>query len=188
MLDKIDEKIKKTSDEEIKCDIQYDFESGAQDIIEWSHHTIRAAQQNAAKNKIISEMWSDEAFCTFDWGQKILSQEYREKQSTYFGKMGISVLIGSFVWSSAITEAVLSSSTSISSLCTESYILALANAAQTDLDSDSVSEIILKQFKEDHAHIKNLHKRTGNAGNFSSRATPEVEKMLCDRVSFSYAF
>ena len=67
-------------------------------------------------------------------------------------------------------------------------MLALTNAAQTDLDSLSASDIILKQFKEDHAHIKRLHKRRDNAGNFSSYATPEVEKMVCDRVSFSYVF
>ena len=66
---------------------------------------------------------------------------------------------------------------------TESYILALTNASQTDLDSLSGSEIIIKQFKEDHKHTKQLHKRTDNAGNFSSRATPEVEKMIYDRVS-----
>ena len=187
-LDEIDEKIKKISDEEIKRETQYDFENAAQHIIEWSRHNIRAVQQNAAKNKIISEMKNDEAFCTFDWGQKILPQEYREKQSTYFGKKGMSVLVGSFVWKSLTAETVVPSFTSISSLCTESYILALTNAAQTDLDSLSASEIILRQFKEDHAHIKKLHKRTDNAGNFSSHATPEVEKMICDRVSFSNAF
>lgn len=187
-VDEIEEKIKKISDEEIKRETQYDFDNAAQHIIEWSRHNLRAAQQNAAKNKIISEMKSDEAFCTFDWGQKILPQEYREKQSAYFGKKGMSVLVGSFVWKNSTTKDVVSSSASISSLSTESYILALTNAAQTDLDSLSASEIILKQFKEDHGHIKQLHKRTDNAGNFSSHATPEVEKMICDRVSFCCTF
>ena len=98
----------------------------------------------------------------------------------------MSVLIDSFVWKSSTTEAAIPSFTPISSLCTESYRIALTNAAQTDLDSLSESEVLLKQFKEDHAHIKKLHKRTGNAGNFFSHVTPEVEKMICDRVSFSY--
>ena len=129
-------------------------------------------------------MKNDEPFCTFDWGQKILPQEYRGKQSTYFGKKGMSVLIGSLVWKNSTTHAVVSSSTSTPSLCTKSCIIALTNAAQTDLDSFSESEIILKQFKEDYAHIKKLHKRTDNAGNFASHATPEVEKIICDRVSF----
>ena len=87
-LDEIDEKIKKINDEETKRETQYDFENAAQHIIEWSRHNIRAAQQNAVKNKSISEMKSDQAVCRFDWGQKILSQEYREKQSIYFRKSG----------------------------------------------------------------------------------------------------
>ena len=66
MLDEIDEKIKKISDEEIKHETQYDFENAAQYVIEWSRHNICTAQQNAAKNTIISEMKSDEALYRFD--------------------------------------------------------------------------------------------------------------------------
>ena len=47
----------------------------------------------------------------------------------------------------------------------------------------SAGDIITTQFKTDYPHIKNLHKRTDNAGNFSSHATPEVERLICERVS-----
>ena len=57
-----------------------------QNIIEWSRHNIRAAQQDLEKAKIISQMGIDEAFYTFDRDQKILRQEYRESQKKYFGK------------------------------------------------------------------------------------------------------
>ena len=134
-LDVIYEKIKKIGHEEIRREIQYDFENAVQHIIEWFRHNLRAAQQNAAKNTIISKMKSDEAVCAFDWGQKILPQEFREKQNTYFGKKGMSVLVGSFVWKNSTATAAGSSFSSTLSLCTESYILALTNAAQTDLDS-----------------------------------------------------
>ena len=100
----------------------------------------------------------------------------------------MSVLVGLSIRKSSTIGAAVSSPTSISFLCTESIIPASTNAAQTDLDSLNACEIILKQFKEDHAHIKKLYKRTDNAGNFASHATPEVEKMICDRVSFSYVF
>ena len=78
-LDVIDEKIKKIGHEEIGRETQYNFENAVQHIIEWFRHNLRAAQQNAAKSTIISKTKSDEAFCTFDWGQKILPQEFREK-------------------------------------------------------------------------------------------------------------
>ncbi|CAF3400174.1 unnamed protein product [Rotaria sp. Silwood2] len=131
-------------------------------------------------------MDDDEAFCTFDWGQKILPQEHREGQSAYFGKKGMSVLVGSFVWKDS-TQRLASTATTTTSLSpptysTESYIVAITNAAQTELDTLSAGEIITKQFKIDYPHIKKLHKRTDNAGNFSSHATPEVEKLICERL------
>lgn len=187
-LDEISEKINKIADEELKCETKYDFDHAAQHIIEWSRHNLRAACQNDAKNKIISKMQDDEAFCTFDWGQKILPQEFRESQSTYFGKRGMSVLVGSFVWKKSLTSAELPTTTNKPAFHTESYILALTNASQTDLDSLSAYEIILRQFQSDYPHVKKLHKRTDNAGNFSSHSTPEAENLICDRVSFSYTY
>ena len=45
------------------------------------------------------------------------------------------VLVGSFVWKNSTARAAGSSFTSTLSFCTESYILALTNAAHRDLDS-----------------------------------------------------
>jgi hypothetical protein len=128
-------------------------------------------------------MATDEAFCTFDWGQKILPQENRESQKKYFGKKGMSVLIGSFIWKNEPTSPTMNSTTTAIQptdiFSSQSYILALTNAAQTELDTLSGGELILQQFKADYPHINKLHKRTDNAGNFSTHATPEAE-----RVSF----
>ena len=99
-------------------------------------------------------MDEDEAFCTFDWGQKILPQEHREAQSTYFGKKGMSVLVGSFIWKAQVPR-LSSTATTTANLSppvysTQSYIVAITDAAQTELDSLGAGEIITKQFKTDH--------------------------------------
>ena len=188
-LDEIKETIEKISNPDLRAELIYDFENASQHIIEWSRHNIRAAQQDFGKMKIISEMGTDEAFATFDWGQKILPQEYRESQKKYFGKKGMSVFIGSFVWKVGSTlPGIYTTATTTTSSCifsTESYILALTNAPQTEIDTLSAGEIILKQFQADHPHIRKLHKRTDNAGNFSSHGTPEAERLICQRVSVS---
>ena len=95
----------------------------------------------------------------------------------------MSALVSSFVWNSQPMTTSATDPACMPSFNTESYILILTNASQTDLDSLSGSEIIIKQFKEDHKHVKKLHKRTDNVGNFSSHATIEVGKMICHRVS-----
>lgn len=71
-------------------------------------------------------------------------------------------------------------------LLNRTYILALTDAHQTELDTLSAGEIISKQFTADYPHIKKLHKRTDNASNFSSHSTPEAEKVICEKVSCCY--
>ena len=132
------------SNEEIKSETKYDFDNASQHLVDLSRHNLRTAQQNYAKTKIISQMKTDEAFCTFDWSQKILPQEFRERQNTYFGRAGMSVLVGSFVWKNPTMTTSATDSACMPSFNTESYILALTNASQTDLDSLSGSEIIIK--------------------------------------------
>ena len=102
-------------------------------------------------------------------------------------KKGMSVLVGSFVWKDQVPRLASTSTTTTSisppTYSTESYIVVITDAAQTELDTLSAGEIITKQFKTDHPHVKKLHKRTDNAGNFSSHSTLEVEKVICERVS-----
>ena len=182
-------KIHKISDKTKQNETKYDFENASEHVIEWSRHNLRAARQDAEKRSIISEMDDDEAFSTFDWSQKVVPQEYREAQHNYYGKSGMSIFVGSFVWkdqqpvqATRVTTASLPPSAPTYS--TASYIVTLNHSTQTELDSLSASEIIMKQFKADHPHIKKLHKRTDNARIFSSQSTPEVEKVICERVRF----
>lgn len=186
-LNEINQNIQKITNKDIEREVRFDFENASEHIIEWSRHNLRAARQDTEKKTIISQMREDEAFCTFDWGQKILPQKYREPQSAYFGKKGMSVLVGSFVWKNPASRIPRASTITTASppptYSTESYIVAITDAAQTELDTLSAGEIITKQFKIDHPHIQKLHKRSDNAGNFSSHSTPEAEKVICDRVS-----
>ncbi|CAF4225837.1 unnamed protein product [Rotaria magnacalcarata] len=169
-LDEISQHIQRITDKDIAQEARFDFENASEHIVEWSRHNLRAARQDAEKKSIISQMNNDDAFCTFDWGQKILPQEYREGQNAYFGKKGMPVLVGSFVWKDSTTKlsntATTTTSLSPPTYSTESYIVAITDAAQTELDTLSA-----------------LHKRTDNAGNFSSHATPEVEKLICERLN-----
>ena len=174
----------------MKREVAYDFDNSVQHIHEWFRHNVRAAQQNHEKVRIISNMLFNEAFATFDWAQKVLPQEHREGQSRYFGKSGMSLLIGSFLWKAkniALSNHEVAndaSGTSNNSVFrTQTYILALTTATQSELDILSASELILKQFKEDNPFIDAIYKHTDNASNFSSDSIPEVEKLICDQVS-----
>ena len=77
-LDEISQQIPKVGNKDFEREARFDFENASEHIVEWSHHNLRAARQDTEKKSIISQMEEDEAFCTFDWGQKILPQKHRE--------------------------------------------------------------------------------------------------------------
>ncbi|CAF1459131.1 unnamed protein product [Adineta ricciae] len=160
-LDEIKQSIGKISNEDLLAEVEYDFENAIEHTIEWFRHNVRAAQQDFEKPRIISKMGTDEAFC-------------------------MSVLVGSFTWKTGARSTVANRTTtdiqSPNTFASESYILALTTAAQTELDTLSGGELILEQFKLDFPHIKRLHKRTDNAGNFSSHSTPEAERLICENL------
>ena len=99
------------------------------------------------------------------------------------------LFVGSLVWkegssSVIIDNAATTSNSAVSVFSTASYIFTLTNASQTKIDTLSAGEIVLKQFTNDYSRMKRMHKPTTNAGNFSSYATPEDKKIICERVSF----
>jgi len=50
------------------------------------------------KRRNINELDNTTAFLTVDWSQKVLPQQFREGQSSYFGKRDMSLLVGCFVF------------------------------------------------------------------------------------------
>ncbi|CAF1042602.1 unnamed protein product, partial [Didymodactylos carnosus] len=74
------------NDREMRTEAVYDFENSREHIIEWLRHAMRGVCQDAEKTEIIQNLSNDTAYSTFDWGQKILPQKYREPQKDYFGK------------------------------------------------------------------------------------------------------
>ena len=109
------------------------------------------------------------------------------KVHNYFGKRGMLVLVGAFVWKDSMPSLATTMTTittfSPTTFSTESYILAFTSAVQIRLDSLSAGEINTKQLKADRPYILKLHKRTDNAEKFSSHSMAEVQKVVCEQVS-----
>jgi hypothetical protein len=96
MLDCIELEVSQVIDPEKRNELQYDFQQARDAIIELMRHVIRGVQQDEAKSMSIQEMDDESSFQIVDWAQKILPQKYREGQSEYFGKNGMSFLVSSF--------------------------------------------------------------------------------------------
>lgn len=98
MFDEIEDHINQIKDEEARNEFLYDFKLAWDKVFQLIAHRIRAAQQERQKEKYLNDMDEFTALMTIDWSQKILPQQFREGQSAYFGKRGMSLLVGSFVF------------------------------------------------------------------------------------------
>lgn len=97
LFDDIEQLIERERNEEVRAERRYDFHLASESVFEMFRHRIRTVQQDTIKSRMLSTMSNTCAFLTIDWAQKILPQCFREGQTAYFGKKGMSALVGSFV-------------------------------------------------------------------------------------------
>ena len=75
---------------EYQEDLLYDFEQARTDIIQWKAHVLRSVNQDKAKQAVIRNLNGSTVLVVMDWAMKFLQMKYREKQSDWCAKRGIS--------------------------------------------------------------------------------------------------
>ena len=71
-------------------DLQYNAKQAAQDILAWKAHQLRSTRQDTAWVDSTNHLDSSSILITNDWAMKFLPQKYRESQTNWFAKRGIS--------------------------------------------------------------------------------------------------
>lgn len=71
-------------------DIAYDLLQAKQHKFDWKAHILRFGNQDLAKQDVLRSLDVTSALITMDWAMKFQCQKYREKQSEWFGKRGLS--------------------------------------------------------------------------------------------------
>ena len=94
VLDDIKQQILESSasmySKEYQEDLLYDFEQARTDIFQWKSHILRSVNQDKTKQDVIRNLSDRSALVVMDWAMKFLQMKYREKQSDWFAKRGIS--------------------------------------------------------------------------------------------------
>lgn len=190
LFDDIEDAINREQDQDTKNEYLYDFGQARESIAELFRHRLRAVQQDTAKAQFIRTMDASTAYHTIDWAQKYLPQTFREGQSAYFGKKGMSGLVGSFCFHDATSNFLtwLHNKYALfpgNVLTTRTYILCITRCEQTEQATLSGGKIILQQFHLDQPQIKFFVKRSDNASILGGHATPASEKMIADAVGLT---
>ena len=175
-------------------DLLYDFERAVSDILLWKAHIIRSINQEEAKQDSLKTPDAASAILIMDWAMKFLQMKYREKQSDWFGKRGLSWHISTVIAKNASTGKVE----------LKSYAHILDSCQQDWYAVCSIIENTLEALKKEHPHITRVNLRSDEAGcyhnNFLIAAVrdagnrvgitvtqydfsePQYGKDVCDRI------
>ena len=175
-------------------DLLYDFDHAKSDILLWKAHVIRSINREEAKQDELRSADDTSAILIMDWAMKFLQIRYREKQSDWFGKRGLSWHISTVITKNAGTGKVeLKSYAHIFHSCQRDWYAVC-----------SIIENTLEVVKKDHPQITQVSLRSAEAGcyhnNFLLAAVrdagkrvglivvqydfsePQYGKDVCDRI------
>lgn len=68
----------------------YDAEKAKERIMEWKSHIVRTINQEKSKVNVLDNLDKQQALIIMDWAMKWLPKKYREAQTDWFGKKGLS--------------------------------------------------------------------------------------------------
>jgi hypothetical protein len=139
-------------DDDELVDLQYTSKQAAQDILAWKAHQLRSIRQDTARVDSTNRLDSSSILITNDWAMKFLPQKYRESQTDWFAKRGISWHISVALQK---TEATLKSQT---------FVHIVQNGSQDAPVVIRIVEHVLRTIKAENQHITAADLRQDNAG------------------------
>ena len=84
-------KLARTSvSDDMKEELLYTANQSRQHILAWKAHLLRSVNQDEARLDVIDSLDETVVLLVEDWAMKFLPRKYRESQSDWFGKRGLS--------------------------------------------------------------------------------------------------
>ena len=122
------------------------------DIINYTKHLMRDAQQRKAKVNAFIQLDENTGFWLKDFCQKILPMKYREGQKEYFGKKGMSLPVDILFLKKS------------GQILKDVYFTAMYRCEQGAKDVITLADIVLDKFKCDEPQLTALYTKSDNAG------------------------
>ena len=182
VLEEVENQIRDSSwnpySNEQREDLLHDFNEARTDILQWKAHIIRSVNQEAAKqdqlNIIAENPYS--ALVVMDWAMKFLQLKYREKQSDWYVKRGLS-------WH--ISTVISSDPDKAGSLELQSYAHLFNTCQQDWFAVCSVIENTLEVIKTEKPHVTQVFLRSDEAGCYHNNSLIAAAKDLGQRVGIA---
>jgi hypothetical protein len=164
------------SDEQ-KDDFLYDIEKATNSVLDWKAHIMRSVNQERAKQGIIAKLDSKSYLIIMDWAMKFLQLRFREKQSDWYGKRGLSWHVSSVVSRNEKREAYE----------VVSYVHLFDQCTQDWFAVTSIIENLLAHLKSENPQLQQVYLRSDEAGCYHSNFLIAAVKDIGLRVGVTVA-
>lgn len=158
----------------------FKYFQGVRAVQEWKKHVLRTVNQNDARKDILENLEDHEILLERDWAMKFIPMQYRESQSNWFGKRGLSwhITVGTFRNGKAME------------VNTHTIIHIFDAATQDAHTSNAILKNSLMNFQEMNPSLKEAYVRSDNAGCFHGTASISAmpflsTKIRCSRMDFA---
>ena len=89
-IDDITAAIEALAADELKEELRFVMGKAKQDIVSWKAHLLRSVNQEEARLDIVNALDDSSVLLVQDWAMKFLPRKFRESQTDWFAKRGIS--------------------------------------------------------------------------------------------------
>ena len=139
-------------------DFLYTFRQSEEAITWWKAHQLRSVRQDRARTECLNLLDETSVLITQDWAMKFLPTKYRESQSDWFGKRGIS-------WHISVVARKVDSK-----LQSQAFVHIIESCLQDTSAVVRILEHTLRTLKHEHPEITSAFLRQDNAGCYHNSA------------------
>ena len=176
LLQKLDQYCDVSFAQELREDLIYDCKKAHDLIFKWKAHILRAANQEQAKQKILGDLDDSSVLIVMGWAMKFVQRLFREKQSDWFGKRGLSWHISSVISKDSLTNIVN----------VTSFVHLFTECSQDWFAVVSIIEDLLKTTKENKPSVTKAFLRSDEGGcyhnNFRCQGCWQAHGCICRQV------
>lgn len=144
---------------EEKDEMKYIINESKKNVQAWKSHLLRSINQDEARLDVMSGLEPNSVLITLDWAMKFLPKKYRESQSDWFGKKGIS-------WHIAVATRKVQGQVQ-----TLTFVHIFQKCPQDSPVVQSILDDVVKQLKTNFPEIDKIYLRQDNAGCYHCIAT-----------------
>lgn len=172
----------------------HDFEEAYNFIEKWKSHILRSINQETAKQQVLDNLDASSVLIVIDWAMKFEQRRFREKQSDWYRKRGLSWHVSSVVSKGSSSETVVVSTYAhLFDSCRQDWYAVASIIENLLLTLKSKLPLVSKAYiRSDEAgcyhnnlliaSLPDIGKRVGISIENYHFSEPQQGKDICDRI------